>query len=213
MSPSATSLALGIVGVVIAGIGRWWDDPEASLLQQYGVGSVVYSLLLALVVLASISPFNPKIPYRAVLGMVCFTSLPALLYAIPVEKFMTATNATIYNAAALGIVATYRVSLLAWFHAKVVQIRWWQNVLAILFTISFIGAGVFIFGYAPKILETMGGMRYDDPVRNQVAKLGEGLSFFSLLAAPIVVVAYAIVKLANRKPVIPNREVPEDHTP
>jgi hypothetical protein len=40
-------LALGLMLTWLVGMGRWWEDPHASLLQHLGIGSVVYIFLLA----------------------------------------------------------------------------------------------------------------------------------------------------------------------
>ncbi|MBV6458034.1 MAG: hypothetical protein HONBIEJF_01156 [Fimbriimonadaceae bacterium] len=203
LNPTQTTIALGLVGVVLAGIGRWWDDPNVSMLQQTGLGSVAYVLFLALLLLSLTTPFWPQARYRVVLAMVCLTSLPALLYAVPVERFLAEDHATIANATALGVVAAYRVALLVWFLARVPMLRWYQNALVVLSTISFIGSGVFILGYAPHILATMGGMRHTNPLREQASKLGEDLACISVLAIPVVVVVYGIVIAASRKPKLP----------
>jgi hypothetical protein len=39
--------AVGLTGTWIVGIGRYWDDEGASLLQHLGLGSVIYIFLLA----------------------------------------------------------------------------------------------------------------------------------------------------------------------
>ena len=41
-------LAWGLAWTWIVGIGRWWDDPGARLLQHLGLGSVIYIFVLSL---------------------------------------------------------------------------------------------------------------------------------------------------------------------
>jgi hypothetical protein len=39
-------LAFGLVCTWLVGMGRWWDDPGANLLQHLGLGSVIYRVPL-----------------------------------------------------------------------------------------------------------------------------------------------------------------------
>jgi len=40
-------LIFGLVCTWLVGMGRWWEDPKASLLQHLGVGSIAYIVILA----------------------------------------------------------------------------------------------------------------------------------------------------------------------
>ncbi|MEI9911696.1 MAG: hypothetical protein WDO71_19805 [Bacteroidota bacterium] len=78
----------GLIGTWLVGIGRYWDDPGAKLLQHLGLGSVIYIFCLAAFIWLIILPFKvEKWSYFRVLTFVGLTSFPALLYAIPVERF------------------------------------------------------------------------------------------------------------------------------
>src|SRR3712207_7552248 len=44
----SSDLAFGLACTWLVGVGRYWDNPRASLLQHLGVGSVVYVFALAL---------------------------------------------------------------------------------------------------------------------------------------------------------------------
>lgn len=106
-------LAWGLFVTWLVGIGRYWDHPSAQLWQYWGLGSISYVFFLALLIWAIAAPLRPdNWSYRNVLIFVTLTSLPALLYAIPVEKFMTLGDAQSANVTFLAIVALWRVGLL-----------------------------------------------------------------------------------------------------
>lgn len=109
-------LAFGLFFTWLVGVGRYWDNPRADLWQALGLGSVAYVFVLALIIWGLLAPLRPKHwSYRNVLLFICLTAPPAVLYAVPVEKFMADDVARAANAWFLAIVATWRVALLAVF--------------------------------------------------------------------------------------------------
>jgi uncharacterized protein involved in response to NO len=72
--------------------------------------------VLATLLWLVIAPLKPsRWHFREVLLFVAMTSLPAFLYAIPVEMFMPLPRAQMVNAVFLAIVAIWRVALLVMF--------------------------------------------------------------------------------------------------
>ncbi len=57
---NSTHFVVGLVGTWIVGMGRYWDDPGASLLQHLGLGSVIYIFALALFIWLILIPFKVK---------------------------------------------------------------------------------------------------------------------------------------------------------
>ena len=113
-------LAFGFLLTWAAGIGRYWDIPDAALWQHLGLTSLGYVFVLALIIWLVAAPLAPRNwSYRNVLLFVTLTSPPALLYAIPVEGYFSLPAALAINAGFLGIVALWRVALLAWFLSRV----------------------------------------------------------------------------------------------
>lgn len=107
-------LGLGLAMTWLAGIGRYWDHTTAGLAQHLGVGSLVYVFVLALLLWGVGAPLRlQRWRYRDVLTFITLTSAPAILYAIPVERFLPIEAADSLNAVFLGIVALWRVVL--WF--------------------------------------------------------------------------------------------------
>src|SRR5687768_8039418 len=74
-------LGFGLATTWLAGIGRYWDHPDAHLLQYAGLGSVVYVVVLSLFLWLLIWPLRPaNWRYERVLTFVTLTAPPALLY-------------------------------------------------------------------------------------------------------------------------------------
>ena len=106
-------LAWGLFTAWLAGIGRYWDHPSAGWWQYAGLGSVAYVFVLAFFLWVVVAPLRPRNwSFVGVLIFVTLTSLPALLYAIPVEKFMALEHAQAANVIFLAVVASWRVALL-----------------------------------------------------------------------------------------------------
>ena len=109
----------------LVGIGRYWDHPSADLWQYLGAGSVGYILCLSLLLHLVVWPLRPSNwTYRGVLIFVGLTSLPAMLYAIPIERVVDLKVAQSINAWFLGIVAIWRVALLLRYLTRSAQLSW-----------------------------------------------------------------------------------------
>jgi hypothetical protein len=106
----------GLLGTWIVGMGRYWDDSEANLLQHLGLGSVIYIFVLAFIIWIIVKPFLIEgWNYFIVLTFISLTSFPAIFYAIPVEQFVTMELANTINVWFLAIVAAWRLILLFYF--------------------------------------------------------------------------------------------------
>ena len=99
-------LVFGLLCTWVVGIGRHWDNPRVTFWQHLGVGSVAYIFVLSLFLWLIIWPLRPHYwSYFRVLTFVSLVAPPAILYAIPVEKFVSLGWANSINAMFLGIVA------------------------------------------------------------------------------------------------------------
>jgi hypothetical protein len=99
-------LAFGLGCAWIVGVGRYWDNPKVGLLQHLGVGSVIYVFVLALFLWLVVWPLRPlDWSYFRFCTFVALVSPPALIYAIPVERFYDLNTANSINAMFLAIVA------------------------------------------------------------------------------------------------------------
>jgi hypothetical protein len=109
-------LRFGLFWTWLVGMGRWWDDPGAALAQHLGLGSLTYVICLATLLWVVMSPLKPdNWSWKGVLTFVTLTSPPAILYAIPVERFTQLDTARTLNVIFLAVVATWRVALLIFY--------------------------------------------------------------------------------------------------
>lgn len=116
-------LALGLVSTWVVGMGRWWDDPGAHLLQHLGLGSLAYVVALSLLLYGVLRPVaGPDATFSRILTFVTLTSAPGILYAIPVERFTSLEVARDLNVGFLAVVASWRVAMLIVFARRLGQL-------------------------------------------------------------------------------------------
>lgn len=150
----------GLVSTLIVGMGRYWDDPGAKLAQHLGLGSVIYIFVLSLFVWSVIWPLKPKEwSYAKVLTFVSLTSAPAILYAIPVERFFSLETARSVNAWFLAVVAAWRVALLILFLRKYAQLGAFQIIVAACLPLSIIVTTLTALNLERAVFDIMGGLR------------------------------------------------------
>ena len=153
-------LLFGLVCTWLVGMGRYWDDPGAKLLQHLGVGSVIYIFVLALLFWLIILPFKPKVwKYWHVLTFISLTSLPALLYAIPVERYFSLDTSRTINVWFLVIVATWRVVLLLFYLKTYAQLKILEIVVVTLLPLTLIVFTLTILNLERAVFNIMGGLR------------------------------------------------------
>jgi hypothetical protein len=185
-------LAFGLACTWIAGIGRYWDNPRAELWQHFGLGSIAYVFLLAALLWLVMLPLQPKRwSYRSVLVFVTLTSPPAILYAIPVERFMSLEDAQQTNAIFLAVVATWRVALLAWFLRVVASLGWSSIVVGTALPLALIMVALTLLNLEHVVFEIMAGISPETRSGNDGAyAVVMVLAFYSALAFPILVLSY-----------------------
>jgi hypothetical protein len=106
-------LAMGLCASWLAGMGRYYDNPNAYLFQYLGLGSVAYVFVMAALLYLILAPLRPaNWTYRNVLIFVGMTAPPAILYATPIQWFLPFEAARLINIWFLVIVAIWRVALL-----------------------------------------------------------------------------------------------------
>ncbi len=153
-------LAFGLVCTWIVGMGRYWDDPGANWLQHLGIGSVIYILALSLLLWLIIWPLKPQAwSYRHVLTFVSLVSPPALLYAIPVERYYSLDTARTMNLWFLAAVATWRVALLFFYLRRHAQLEPFVIMVAALLPLTLIIVTLTALNLERAVFELMGGIR------------------------------------------------------
>lgn len=193
-------LAFGLVFSWLAGIGRYWDNPRAELWQTLGLGSVAYVFSLALVLWLLLIPLKPRRwSYRTVLVFVTLTAPPALLYAIPVERFMPLEAAMRANAWFLALVASWRVALLVGFLRRVAGLSGVAIVVATLLPLALIVVALAAFNLEHVVFELMSGIQPEQRSANNLSyTVVSVLAIFSMLAAPVLLLAYGWLALKAR---------------
>jgi hypothetical protein len=170
------------------GIGRYWDNPKAGLLQHLGLGSVIYVFILSLFLWLIVWPLRPRHwSYFKVLTFVTLVSPPAVLYAIPVEKFLNLDTANAINAGFLGIVATWRVALLIFFLRRLGELNWFSTIVAALLPLTLVVVTLATLNLDKVVFDLMGGIteRSGNDAAYGVLILLSWLSILLFLPLPI----------------------------
>ncbi|MDY7096248.1 MAG: hypothetical protein SX243_25005 [Acidobacteriota bacterium] len=178
----------------LVGIGRYWDHPSAEPWQYAGLGSVAYIFVLSLVLYLVVLPLRPaRWSYPLVLVFVGLTSLPALLYAIPVERFLPLETAQAANAWFLGVVAAWRVALYIRFLFSGAGLGWLGTTVATLLPISAIVVSLAVLNLEHVMFDLMAGIREDAASPNDTAyTVVLVLSAFAFYAFPATLLGYLI---------------------
>ena len=186
-------LVFGLLFTWLAGIGRYWDNPRAGLWQHLGLGSVAYVFVLALLIWLLIAPLRPKNwSYRNVLLFLTLTAPPAVLYAIPVEKFMSLQNARTANAWFLGLIAAWRVALLVVFLRRTAGLSAGKTAVATLLPMSAIVLALSLLNLEHVVFNLMGGFRGHESGNDTAYLVVTTLSIIAFLAAPILAIVYFV---------------------
>jgi len=158
-------LQLGLLVTWIAGMGRYWDDPNASAIQHTGVGSILYVFILAFFIWNLLLPWKiENWNYWNLLTFISFTSLPAILYATPVEKFFDISTSSVINAYFLLIVAVWRVALLVFYLIRFARLSIFQTIIATFLPLAAIVTGLTFLNLSRGVIQIMGGFR--EPTSN-----------------------------------------------
>jgi hypothetical protein len=196
----AAYLAWGLFVTWLAGIGRYWDHPNANWWQYAGLGSVAYVFVLSVFLWLIVAPLRPRNwSFIGVLIFVTLTSLPALLYAIPVEKFMTLENAQAANVIFLAIVASWRVALLVVFLKRAAGLTATGVLVASLLPLTVIVTALAALNLEKAVFEIMGGNMQQ--TQNDAAYfILLVITVLSVILSPIMLIIYCALVYRARKP-------------
>ena len=178
----------GLMGTWIVGIGRYWDDKGASLLQHLGLGSVIYIFVLAAFIWLIIKPFFVENwSYFTVVTFIGLTSFPAILYAIPVEKFVDINIANNINVWFLAIVAAWRLVLLFNFLKRFTRLSYGNIVTVTLMPICLIITILTVLNLHRVVFNIMGGIRDPSPHEGSYLVLMFLTVISAILSIPLIV--------------------------
>ena len=189
-------LAVGMLFTWIVGMGRWWDDPGANILQHLGIGSLIYIFILSAILWIEVLILRPREwSYLNVLTFVSMTSLPALLYSLPVEQFLSLPGAQLANFIFLLIVSVWRVAMLAYY----LSVRGKLNLPAVgittLLPLTAIVTVLTILNLERAAFETMGGFRGEPTSHDSAYAFLAFLTFFSVLMFVPLLMGYFVLVL------------------
>ncbi|MFN6378923.1 MAG: hypothetical protein ACK4WD_06595 [Flavobacteriales bacterium] len=189
----------GLIGTWIVGIGRYWDDSGASVLQHLGLGSVIYIFVLAGFVWLILKPFQvDKWKYKTVLTFIGMTSFPAIFYAIPVELFFSIKTANTMNVWFLAIVAAWRLGLLYYFLKEFTRLSIGNILTVTLMPICLIISTLTVLNLHRVVFNIMGGMRNPTPHDSSYVFLMFLTGISMILTIPLLI-AYGVGIYNNRK--------------
>lgn len=199
----AAYLGWGLAMTWLAGMGRYWDHPAAALWQKAGLGSIAYVFVMALFIWVIAVPLRPRAwSYANVLVFVTLTSAPAILYAIPVEKFMQLSAAQATNGLFLFVVACWRVALLAVFLNRAAGLSGMAIVVATLLPLTLIVTALSALNLEGAVFELMGGFQ-PGTAHDTAYGIVLTITILSYVASPVLLVAYAVLAArAQRQPPI-----------
>lgn len=176
----------------LVGLGRYWDHPNAQVWQYAGLGSLIYIFALSLVLYLVVKPLRPEYwSFKLVLVFVGLTSLPAILYAIPVERFMSLKSAQIANAWFLAIVAIWRVALYIRFLVTVARLSNFKIIVATLLPLSAIVASLAALNLEHVVFDIMAGIREENSSPYDTAyMIVFWLTIIAYFVFPVTAIAY-----------------------
>jgi len=192
-------LLTGIIGTWIVGMGRYWDDKGASLLQHLGLGSVIYIFVLAAFIWLIIKPFRVENwSYFTVLTFISLTSFPAILYAFPVELFFLSKTANTINVWFLAIVAIWRLKLLYYFLKHFTRMSLGNILTVTLMPICLIISVLTALNLHRAVFMVMGGMR-DSSSHDSSYLVLMALTGISMILIFPLLIAYGVGVYNSRK--------------
>jgi hypothetical protein len=201
-STGRAHLLVGLLFTWLAGIGRYWDSPRASILQKLGLGSVIYVFALGAFVWLLLWPLRPaRWSYLRLVTFIAAVAPPALLYAIPVERFMTLRDARTVNFWFLAIVALWRVVLYVLFLWRAAELRGLRLISGAFLPLTVIIVALTALNLEQAVFNIMAGNDPDSGTSSDEAyKLLFLLSFWSTVVAPVALVLYlAAITLERRR--------------
>jgi hypothetical protein len=185
-------LLYGLLVTWAVGLGRYWDHPDPYLVQALGLGSLLVMGGLGLLLYGALLPLRPA--RWSLLNLYTFlslTALPALLYAIPVERFLSAEAARSANLWFLVVVAVWRVSMLGRYLSRRTELSSGSLIAALLLPLALIVVILTALNLEKAVFDVMRGIPDSERTPNDEAYgLLFLLSFYSVIASPILLIAY-----------------------
>jgi len=138
--------------------------------------------------------------YKNVLLFVSLTSPPAILYAIPVERFMSLQAAQLANVWFLAVVATWRVALLLKYLKSVAGLSGLCVFVATLLPLTLIVTVLAALNLEHVVFRIMAGLENHERSANDSAYMVLLVTtYFSVIASPVLLSLYGWLIYKRRK--------------
>lgn len=192
-------LVLGLFFTWAVGIGRYWDNPRVGLLQHAGLGSLIYVVVLsALLWLVGAGLRPTRWSLLHLFTFVTLTSPPGLLYALPVEQWMSPADARTTNLWFLAVVAAWRVALYARYLWVYAALPWAALVVQLLLPLTFIVTVLTTLNLERAVFDLMGGVRQTTSV-DAAYEVIVLLTFGAILLFPLLLADYIVLAFRRRR--------------
>lgn len=189
--------AIGMALTMLAGVGRWWDDPNALVPQKTGLVSLVYVFMLSLWLWVFAAPLaKGAIHFGQVVVYVMMTSPVAFVYALPVERWESPQEAAILNVQLLGLVATWRVTMYILFLKRAARLTWFRTLGAALLPVSAVICALSLARIGDEVARDMGGVR-ESTVPGAAEQALDLVFACAWLVFPIVLVCWLWALISN----------------
>lgn len=186
-------LFFSIFATWVAGVGRYWDHPNAFWWQYAGLGSVVYVGVLSILLWLIVLPLRPrKWSFIGVYIFVGLTAPPAWLYAVPVERFMSLEAAALTNMIFLLIVASWRVALYGVYLKRAAGLSGLSLLSALFLPLAAIVSALAFLNLEHAVFEIMGGLDREPTAADSSYHVVMLLSVVSFLATPVLLLFYFV---------------------
>lgn len=187
-------LVYGLLVTWAVGLGRYWDHPEPYLVQALGLGSLLVMGGLGLLLYGLLWPLRPRgWSLVHLYTFLSLTALPALLYAVPVERFLSLGAARATNVWFLAIVALWRVAMLGRYLARGTALSGGVLVAALLLPLALVIVVLTLLNLEQAVFSVMAGLREDEGTAGDTAyQYLFVLSTLSFLASPLLLLSYGI---------------------
>lgn len=190
----------GLIGTWVVGMGRYWDDPGANILQHLGLGSVIYIFVLAFFIWLIVLPFKVNgWNYFIVLTFISLTSFPAIFYAIPVERFVSLAQANQLNVWFLAVVAAWRLALLFFFIARFTKLSKLNIASIALLPICLIITVLTTLNLHRVVFNIMGGIRTETAHDSAYLVLMILTAVSMILVLPLLIIYIDGIRKARKK--------------
>lgn len=196
----ARHLVYGLLVTWAVGLGRYWDHPDPSLVQALGFGSLGVLAGLALLLHLILMPLRPaRWSLVHLLTFLSLTALPALLYAIPVERFMTLDDARTANVCFLAVVALWRVGMLGRYLAAWTDLSGPLLAAALLLPLALVVVILTALNLEQALFDVMAGLREDGTANDLSYQVLFLVSMLAFVASPVLLLFYGFAVWQRRR--------------